>query len=45
VERSLVRAELRQEVLNNLIQKEIPKALRELKEQARPQVLWKPKPP
>jgi parvulin-like peptidyl-prolyl isomerase len=40
-----VREELSREVLNSLIQKEMPKALRELKEQARPQVLWKPKTP
>jgi RNA polymerase sigma factor (sigma-70 family) len=36
------REQLRREVLDGLLQKEMGKALRELREQARPRVLWKP---
>jgi RNA polymerase sigma factor (sigma-70 family) len=37
-----VRADLRQEVLDRLVQREVPKAFQELKEQARPRLLWHP---
>ena len=40
-----VRAELRQEVLDRLVQREVPKAFQELKEQARPRMLWHPNVP
>jgi RNA polymerase sigma factor (sigma-70 family) len=38
-----VREELKQEALGHFLEKEIPKAFEELKEKARPRVLWQPK--
>jgi len=40
-----VRADLRPEVLDRLVQRDIPKAFQELKEQARPRMLWHPNVP
>jgi hypothetical protein len=41
----VVREALKREVLRDLIEKEIPKAFHELKEEARPRLLWTPKGP